>query len=229
MIPQIIHQTAKKWDSIPWEEKKLISHLRKILDGWKYCFHDDEDNLNIVKKYFPQYLEQYQSIPKGVAKADIARAMYMFVYGGWYFDTDYKLLQPIEAPFMKGVVLPKSREFEFFRLGNAVWGSEARQQIWIDFLEYIFSSSELSNLQENRIEKVTGPEGFTDFFEKNKNRYSNIKLVEKKFFHPNIRCGGIFPSKGSIGMHLCLGSWRTKSLKLKIKNFLYRKLCCWWF
>ena len=52
-------------------------------------FHDDNDNEQLVMKYFPQYLEKYRVIPKGVAKADISRLIYMYVYGGFYFDTDH--------------------------------------------------------------------------------------------------------------------------------------------
>lgn len=78
MIPKIIHQTAKE-KRLTWEENQLVNHLKKVLKGWEYHLWDDKENEQIVKEHFPQFLDKYKCIKRGVAKADIARYMYMYV------------------------------------------------------------------------------------------------------------------------------------------------------
>lgn len=83
----------------------------------------DADNEELVRKSFPQYLKLYLEIQRGVIKADIARYMYMAVYGGFYFDTDYKMLRRIDDSLLHYTcILPISRmDNATFCLGNAVF------------------------------------------------------------------------------------------------------------
>ena len=98
MIPKIIHQTARTKD-ISWEENVLVRRMQNKLKGWTYMFHDDDDNDRLVKTYFPEYYNVFSSISKGVAKADIARLIYLYVYGGFYFDTDYNQDMTIDGAY----------------------------------------------------------------------------------------------------------------------------------
>lgn len=228
MIPKIIHQTAKTKE-ISWEENRLIFKAKKLMPDFEFYLWDDIENEQLIKEYFPKYLDKYKSINKGVAKADIARIVYMYVFGGIYCDTDYKFFKSPSAYFEMNkdaqVILPISREYEdVYRIGNAIFASVPKQQIWIDFIDYVFKNSEINNLKENRIEKITGPEGFTDFYVENKHKYNNVCLAKKDIFHPKTTYIISMAPSESIGMHLCWGSWRTKSLIEKIKIFLNRKL-----
>lgn len=87
--------------------------------------------------------------------------------GGYYCDTDYKwLASPDKFSLNECIcILPISRgqKDNIECLGNAVFGSEPKIEFWKDFIDYLFQDSEISQLQENRIEKVTGPEGLTKF------------------------------------------------------------------
>lgn len=53
---------------------------------------DDADNAALMHAVFPHFAERFDAIRIGVLKADIARCAYMHAYGGFYFDTDYRLL-----------------------------------------------------------------------------------------------------------------------------------------
>ena len=121
--------------------------------------------------------------------------------------------------------MPISRnENGLFRLGNAIFGSEPGIDVWKDFLEHIFSSNEITELKENRIEKVTGPEGLTDFFVTNKDKYNSICLPDKNVFHPTT---GIFTAQTTeetVGIHLCWSSWRSGSAIKRLKHILRRKI-----
>jgi len=228
MIPKIIHQTAKTKD-ISWEERRLVDRMRSKLSDWKYMFHDDNDNEQLVKRYFPKFLEKYRAIPQGVAKADISRLIYMYVYGGFYFDTDYKLYQRIpEWMLEKEQLLMESRDNPLeYKLGNAILASEPGGSFYKGFIEHIFNSEELSNLRENRVELVTGPEALTNYYMQNKSMYEkDVTIISRNYFNPPIVFHGLIiqTSKDSLGAHLCWGSWRSGSLIKRIFIFIKRKI-----
>src|SRR5580692_3326018 len=106
MIPKIIHQTTPT-KTLSWEERRMIRRMRSVLSDWEYRLWDDADNERLVVRHFPRYLSRYRSIQRGVVRADIARCMYLYVFGGFYFDTDYKIIAPIDAQTMSApCVLP---------------------------------------------------------------------------------------------------------------------------
>jgi len=227
MIPQIIHQTARNAD-ISWEERMLVKRMKSVLHGWTYMFHDDIDNEKLVEKYFPQYLTTYQSIQKGVAKADIARLIYLYVYGGFYFDTDYKIIRPIpEWILEKDQLLMESRNTsDEYKLGNAVLASAKGGLFYKGYIEHIFQKEELKKLQENRVEYVTGPEALTEYYLANKDFYNNVYIMPRTYFNPPIMKHGLVinKTKETIGVHYCWGSWRSGNCIKRIYIFLKRKI-----
>ena len=157
----------------------------------------------------------------------------MYVYGGFYFDTDYKLLRRIEDDFLRNTcVLPISRNNDTnspeFRVCNSVLGSTPNYPFWKDFVCHIFETQDVDRVDEYNIEKITGPEGLTKFYVENINRYPEIHLPRRNSFHPLITFRGLSYEKGhsSYGAHLCWGSWRTKDLARKIKTMAVRKITC---
>lgn len=195
---------------------------------WNYRLWSDDDNETIVSKAFPQYLKPFKAIKRGVVRADIARYIYLYAYGGFYFDTDYKLLRPINATLLShSCILPISRDSEpVFRLGNAVLGSQPEHAFWKDFIDHIFSSARLDNLREDGVEKTTGPEGLTHFYLRRKPSYPDVYLAPRTLFHPKVRCMGFLTDKTpmTFGVHLCWGSWRTKNTANLIRVFAARKI-----
>lgn len=226
MIPKIIHQTAKTCD-ISWEERILVKKLKKILPEWEYMFWDDTKNDDLVKREFPQYWDKFNSISKGVAKADIARLMFLYTYGGFYFDTDFKILKPIPSWMLKNdQLLMISREGEDFKLGNAILASAPKGDFFGGFIDHIFNSDELNKLKENRVELVTGPEALTAYYIMNKELYKDIILIDRPIFNPpvlnhglNIKC-----TKDTVGVHLCWGSWRSAGFVKAVYIYLKRKI-----
>jgi mannosyltransferase OCH1-like enzyme len=229
-IPKIIHQTAPT-TNLTWEERRITGRMLTILAGWQYHLWDDNDNERFVAGHFPQYVEQFRRIERGVVKADLARYMYLYVHGGFYFDTDYKMMAPIgEDILSRACVLPVSRgdvnNPSTMRLGNAVMGSVPRHAFWSNFLRELFNTGKLETLAEDRIEKTTGPEGLTDFFLRHREKYTNVFLAPRSMFHPPLRARTFSyqASSDTIGAHLCWGSWRTKNVLRLARNVFIRKL-----
>jgi mannosyltransferase OCH1-like enzyme len=230
VIPKRIHQTAPT-KHLSWEERRMSSRMKSILKGWDYALWDDFDNDRLVAEFFPQFVEQYRKIERGVARADIARCMYLYVHGGFYFDTDYKILSPIGDDILSHpCVLPISRgsvdDIDSLRLGNAVMGSSPRHPFWEDFLDDLFSSDSLRTLGEDKIEKTTGPEGLSTFFIKNRAKYSDVALPLREIFHPRLTTANLSydARNGTLGAHLCWGSWRTKHFPRSARNICTRKI-----
>jgi mannosyltransferase OCH1-like enzyme len=226
MIPRIIHQKTS-WGLTP-EEVRLAHRMRTLLPGWEYRIWNDQETEALVGDWFPQYLSSFRSIQRGVVKADIARCICLFVYGGFYFDTDYKLLHTIDENMLSySCILPVSRNDDsLFRLGTAVLGSEPNHPFWRDFVEHLFAHVPLSDLAEADVEKTTGPEGLTNFYLERRDFYQDIFLPPREVFHPLItRMGFAFQRRTTtVGAHLCWGSWRTKSPLGNLKAFAVRKL-----
>ncbi len=230
MIPKLIHQTSRSKILSP-EEERLRRRTAKILPNWKMNIWDDRDNIEIVRKSFPDHFDKFMAIKRGVVKADIVRCVYLYAFGGLYIDTDYKILRPIGDEILKcHCVLPVSRSDDQaspdFRICNSVLASEPRHPFWEGFLNRIFTFPDLEQLPESLVEKVTGPEGLTRFYLDNRNVYTDLYVAPRKFFHPLITCKGLSYDRSypSYGAHLCWGSWRSKGIFKSVKTFITRKL-----
>lgn len=244
MIPKIIHQSMLSNFNEPpkkltAEERRLCRRMRQIMPDWEYRFWTDATVDIMVQEVFPQHLKVFRTIQRGVVKADIARYMYLFACGGFYFDLDYKLLRAIdEETLSHECVLPLSRgrsdapahlteiSYEHFLLCNAVMGSEAAQPFWADFITQIFSTKGLAELTESRVVEVTGPDGLTAFYLSRRHRYSDIYIPERSIFHPVHILGGLLSQTEpkTVGIHLSWGSWRTKNPLGAMRRLIQRKV-----
>jgi mannosyltransferase OCH1-like enzyme len=230
VIPKIIHQTARTKSLSP-EENRLRRRAKKLMPDWEMRLWDDRDNLQLMERHLPQFSVRFENIKRGVVKADIARCLYMYAFGGFYLDTDYKLLRSIPDELLRNkCILPASRDADplnpGFRIGNAILASEPGQEFWKCFVAEIFADSNLDDLPEGLVESITGPEGLTAFYLRHREFHSSLYIAEKWLFHPRITWHGISHDRAfpSYGAHLCWGSWRSKRLLPKVKTLLVRKL-----
>ncbi len=230
MIPQVFHLTAPS-KQLLWEERRVLARLHRMLPGWEGFLWDDQDNSALMHSAFPQFADRYEAIRFGVMKADIARCAYMHVYGGFYFDTDYKLLRPLDpALLMQPCVLPleEGRPGSVdFKIGNAVFGSSAGHRFWGDFITHIFTKHTPETLDDHRlIPGVSGPYGLTSFYKAQASRYRDLHFPPRDHFHPDRTWFGLGHQGGkeAVGSHLCWASWRGKRAHRMVSNFLRRKL-----
>jgi mannosyltransferase OCH1-like enzyme len=245
MIPLRIHQTAPtKFPSL--EEKRVISRNKSICPDWEFCFYDDADNQNVMQEAFPEFFEQFLAIKRGVVQADIIRCVYLYQFGGWYLDTDYRLLRRLKGDvtvldatsgkasaqwldlLSQKLILPVSgipgKDQHF--VCNSILASEKGHPFWRAFIEHLFSNDKLISLDEHSVEGLTGPLGLSRFYLQNKDRFPDVCIPLKKYFHPRITRWGFSYEQhpDSYGVHWCWGSWRSKKLSRKVKNLLTRKV-----
>jgi mannosyltransferase OCH1-like enzyme len=110
-IPHIIHQTWKAED-VPLEYREFQRSWLHHHPNWDYKFWTDEDNLTFVRDHYPWFLSTYESFPYNIQRVDVARILYLHVYGGIYADLDVECLRPVDA-------LPRNHSLVFGREGKA--------------------------------------------------------------------------------------------------------------
>ncbi|KIQ25870.1 hypothetical protein XcmpCFBP7700_06610 [Xanthomonas campestris] len=230
MIPHQFHLTAPS-KQLLWEERRIQARLQRLLPGWTCNVWDDADNSALMRRAFPELADRFEAIRFGVMKADIARCAYMHVYGGFYFDTDYKLLRTLGPDVLtQACVLPVEEgapDNAAFKIGNAVFGSEAGHPFWRAFIEHIFSAHAPELLEDHRqIPMMSGPRGMTRFYNANGAQFAGIVFPARDAFHPDRTWFGLGHRGGAtaVGSHLCWASWRGKSPRRAVTNYLRRKL-----
>jgi mannosyltransferase OCH1-like enzyme len=235
LIPKIIHQTSKTKD-LSWEEGRMVNRIRRMLPDWQHHLWDDEDNAALMARAFPQFLDRYNAIRFGVAKADVARCAYMHAYGGFYFDTDYKLLrEPDEAlrskrcvvPLEQGRPAPSGSSPGHQELGNAALASEPGHPFWRAFIEFIFDEKEAHHITDpQEIIPATGPVAVTEFYRARRADYPEVYLPRANDFHPDISLFALRSSadRESYGIHLHWGSWRGRPVYVAARTLLRRKI-----
>ena len=225
MIPKLLHQTARE---MTWEERRLAQHARSLMPDWSYRFWNDEDNAQIVRQVMPEYLEEYNNLPSGVARADIARCMYMYVHGGVYFDTDYRFYRAPSTEFMgnRCVLGLESQMFidddtegvgEGSKIGNAFLASEAGLDLWRLFLVDAF---ERFRAGERDILHLAGPHALSIYLNSHQELQSGVTILPEHVIYPGLSLGKLSAARhrDTIGVHLCWGSWRNKPLGQKVRN-----------
>lgn len=215
MIPKIIHITTKD-GNLSNDEMIILSKNKKIFQDWEFRIYGDKENEKIIIDNFPEFANKYNSIRKGVMKADIVRCLYLYLYGGIYIDTDYQFFKMIPDEWLNERCVIPTEHFEKDGtpfLGNCIFFSEKGYRFWYEYIKDLFDKMDLVDTKEEEIIGCTGPGGITKFYLYNKGKYPELKYTPKNLFHPLIvnHQLGIKKTKETVGAHYCFGSWRGKS------------------
>lgn len=94
MIPHRIHQSWKN-HQVPEKWLPLQNSWRRLHPEFSYHFWTDNDNREFIKVHYPEYLTVYENYPLAIQKAELARYLVIFHFGGVYVDMDFEALRPI--------------------------------------------------------------------------------------------------------------------------------------
>eukprot|EP00727_Mastigamoeba_balamuthi_P010168 m51a1_g5774 hypothetical protein (335) ;mRNA; f:1250770-1251774 len=96
-VSRVIHQSWKTAEVPRWAQPIAESWTRVYAgDGrWRRVLHTDEDNYNVVRCVFPWAVPAYRRA-KAIVRADLARAAYMYAWGGVYADLDVEAVKPLD-------------------------------------------------------------------------------------------------------------------------------------
>ena len=80
-VPKLFHQTWKSIE-LPSKFEGWSKTCRERNIDWEWVLWTDEDNLKLVRKYFPWLEDTYRALPGDIYRADLVRNMYMYIFGG---------------------------------------------------------------------------------------------------------------------------------------------------
>src|SRR5690348_2487363 len=210
MIPKILHQSSKYFT---WEERRLSARAKALMPEWKYHFWSDEDNLAMVEQLRPYNVEEYLKLPTGASRLDVARYLYMYQYGGIYFDTDFRFRKPITEDLLShecilGVEEEDAPELGGGpKLGNAFIGSEPGLALWTELVGAIFTCFRKGGI--SYAWQLSGPYALTAFL-RDHNHYSEIvTILPRGVLYPKLTNFNLTGARDpeTIGVHLCWSSW----------------------
>lgn len=83
-IPRIFHQSWKS-AQLPSKFERWSTICRQKHKGWEWVLWSDDDNLKLVQTYFTDFEAAYRELPGEIYRADLARYLYMYIYGGYVY------------------------------------------------------------------------------------------------------------------------------------------------
>lgn len=155
MIPKIIHQSYKSTVHpypVHWQKSWKEKH-----SDWSYHFHTDDDNRKLVIDHCPQFLTAFDAFPQGIMKADFARFLYLYVWGGLYADLDYVCLKPFDTLLeqISHFGVPELPNNTYYHYHNALLISEPGNTFWLECAEQAVQYSRSS--EQLNVESLAGP------------------------------------------------------------------------
>lgn len=82
IVPKLFHQSWKT-TQLPAKFQRWSDSCREKHPDWEWVLWTDEDNLRLVKEHFPWLLDTYLNLPGSIYRADLARNLYMYQFGGY--------------------------------------------------------------------------------------------------------------------------------------------------
>ena len=183
-IPKIFMQTWKN-NNVPEHWKSSPASVKRLMPDWKYVLMTDKDNRNLVKKYFPDYLDLYDNLEYPIMRADIIRYMFLYIYGGVYADMDIEITKPLDDLFQDDgdvYVVESGNGGSIYT--NSFLASKPGCKIWLDCLEEIRKPYPYWAYGKHlKVMSKTGPLMLTRVIKNSKYKY-HISKIPKKLVMP---------------------------------------------
>lgn len=218
------------WDKSPLDLKyiNLINHNKRLCKDWEFKLYDKYDIEVALSKIEKKYSVVYNKLPRNIAKADMARYVLAYVYGGFYLDLDVELKVALDdifdeypnydmiliadkwnEPFdvCKPSLIQHYEEFKNTtpRVCNYAFYSEKGHPFLLKVLDtlcYFVEKSDYKQMSDCDVIWMTGPDLLTYVYHKFK--FNNIALISAKGV-PFNGWGG----NGKYMNHKIFGSWRN--------------------
>ena len=170
-IPSHIHQIWVGPRALPKQAIQASHTWKQIHPTYRYTLHRNRGCNNVVSKYYPEYLELYNSLVLPVQKADLLRYMIIHHYGGYYADTDTTSVRPLDTVVaasdrcILGLDQTQSDSPEYLQW---FFGAEPRHPLMIEILRVIQERNRIQPCTPDacRDDKytlwLTGPLAFTE-------------------------------------------------------------------
>lgn len=120
-----------------WQHTRARTQAFVRSQGWQYYFIDNDIALALLKSHFPQYLDVYLQLPYTIERADMIRYVWMYVYGGIYFDLDMVPIRDFTELFTDHRPYMVQSSTLGGYITNMFIASAPKDQVWLRALEAI--------------------------------------------------------------------------------------------
>jgi hypothetical protein len=238
-IPRRIIQTGKTRTLSPLA-KASATTLRLLHPGWEYRYLDDSDVLSFIDAEFPEHRQAFDTFPHNIQRFDFFRYLAIFRLGGFYFDTDLLLYEPLDDLLSRAAVFPFEeitlnghlrRVGIDWEIGNYAFGAAPSDPFLGQVIENCVRSLHDPSWVAEMLQGI--PSGFRADFEVlcttgpamiSRTLVENPKLAQNVtvLFPPDVCDPQHWHQFGRYGTHLMEGTWRGKG------GFLRRRLGWLW-
>jgi mannosyltransferase OCH1-like enzyme len=177
--------------------EKVFQHNAKYVPNYKLI---GPKEIIPLLPLFPDIQRQWDTIPHWVIKADIARLLYIYEYGGVYLDCDCLVEQPlpkepwvcVEKVVPVHALGPKESKHpsHAMRIANYAFGFPKHHPLLKEALEECARRLPQADATAENILWVCGPDVITTVYHRHEEK-KNISLLNHKYIK-----------------HLAVGSWR---------------------
>lgn len=162
-IHKIIHTSFKTYESIPNEYNEVFKSWKATNPDWQVKFYSYKDNDILVKNNFPWLYDTYKNFYFDEQRLDMAKACYLYLYGGLYVDVNYLPLANIDSLFYKSNAELYFAYSNENKIVTSFMASKQKSSFWLTYLKniigdkgYIFST------KYGIINSTTGSQKITD-------------------------------------------------------------------
>lgn len=170
-IPFVIHQTWKTTDikTHSLDAVACTMLLKKHAPDFYLVLWTDSEIIELIKIFYPSYLQFYLKLNMNIKRADIARYLILQKFGGVYVDLDIEfrghvgdLIMPSSPNAVLRFVSYRSREFESKQqpfAGNAFFACTPKSPIVRDVIKHALTFRDQKVRDVEGVLKHTGPMG----------------------------------------------------------------------
>lgn len=233
-IPKRIIQTGREINQ-PLRIRAMIANLKLLNPDFEYVYFDESKVESFMNEEFPEYRRVFDSFAYPIQKYDFFRYLVVYRLGGFYFDLDMMLAEPLTSllryscvfPF-EGLTLSQLLISEYqmdWEIGNYAFGAAAghpflkkvvenciKSQNEPEWIQRMMKGVPFLSRSEYRILYSTGPGLVSRTLAENADLSKSVKVL----FPEDVSDAKSWNRFGDYGVHLMEGSWRfRKSLVLR--------------
>lgn len=231
MIPPILHQTWKS-DTVPHRFQAYVESWKLHNRDWTFMFWNDRMLLEFIASNYPDFLPTFCSYLNGVLRADAARYLLLYHFGGVYADIDCECVAPFDPVMDEDRIVlcaePASHtslQAEFrdlpYLLFNGTMASPPRHPFWLHVLSLLPGLAHAKDVLD-----ATGPCLLTSAQRGYEDQKAFV-IHPPTLFSPVDSAGSREPDRGTtLSVHHWAGTWWTPEpapgWRTRLRNNLYR-------
>lgn len=193
MIPKVIHQIwIQGYHNLPDKYIKYHNQCKQINNNFLFIVWDDNMIRELISNYDKKYLDLYDNYKSNAQKADLARYLIIYKYGGIYLDMDTWCIKNLKD-FLKYKFFCTDVGKYIKHNNNNIFGAVPNHVLLKNILKELYKRKKCSY----NILYSTGPYLFTFCINKYKKNNNDITLISQKYLYP---CSTLFKKLEDINL-----------------------------